>query len=429
MLAVVVSGHAFCQTATPSVSKMGNGLTAVLLEDHAAPLVGVDVWVKAGSGRETVANNGVSHFIEHLVFGATAKREPGQMDLEMESIGAALDARTSKDWAHFSTTVSSRYLAKALDVLADAVSSARFREQDIDAERLVILDEIAKKEADPRKVCTDYLAAEIYGKHSYALPIEGTGDSIRKITRQEIVDYYQANYTPGNIAVSLVGDFDPQKAMVEIGRAFQGRSAAAPPASPPVEIPAISEQVNKTLPSKFKSYYLAIGFLGPKSSDSGDVCATDVLLSYLGIGYRTWMAEELRDKQKLVTDASADYLTQREPGLISLVAATTADNLDKTKAAIFDQLAAIRKDGIPQDSLSVAKRSLLGVSAFQNETYGGLANWYGFYWAAGDVEFATKYMPAIQSVTNDDIIRVAKKYLDPQHAVVLVLKPEGGGSQ
>src|ERR1017187_3886807 len=94
-LGVPVTSHA----AGYSVSTMGNGLTVIIAEDHNTDLVGIDVWVKAGSGYETPANNGVSHFIEHLIFGATAKRQSGDLDLEAESLGATLNAHTSKDWA------------------------------------------------------------------------------------------------------------------------------------------------------------------------------------------------------------------------------------------------------------------------------------------------------------------------------------------
>src|SRR5450759_935401 len=167
---------------------MGNGLTVILQEDHAAELVGIDVWVKAGSRFETTKNNGVSHLIEHLLFGATQKRQAGDMDREMESLGATLDAHTSFDFAHFSTTVSSRYLLKALDVFSDAVNDSQFRQADIDRERMVILDEITRKTANPTSVCHDLLAKQLYGDHPYSLPIEGTWNSVRQITRDEVLD-------------------------------------------------------------------------------------------------------------------------------------------------------------------------------------------------------------------------------------------------
>jgi len=416
------------QPEPPSITKMGNGLTVILCEDHATELVGVDVWVRAGSANETPETNGVSHLIEHLVFGATTKRQPGDMDLEMESIGATLDARTSKDWAHFSTTVSSRYLPKALEVLADALTGAIFRDEDIEREKPVILDEIAKKLTDPVRTCKDRLAAELYGSHPYALPIEGSAQSIRGITRQMILDYYRKYYVPRNVAVVLAGDIDTQRDVAAVGSAFQGLGNAPEPDHSGGEVTPVERQISKSIKAPLRSTCVAIGFHGPAGSDYEDVCATDVLLAYLGFGYRSWMHEELKGKLALSTAASADFLTQKRPGAISLVAETTTANADKVKGAILAKLASLRAEGIEEGSLALAKRSLLGQYAFENETYGGIANSYGFYFAVSQPEFATKYVGCVQAVTNQDVIRAAREYLDPAKAVVLVIGPDQEGA-
>lgn len=425
----LLSSRIYAEPATVSITKMGNGLTVILQEDHAAELIGVDVWVKAGSGNETDKGNGISHFIEHMVFGATLKRNAGDIDLEMESLGATLDAHTSRDWAHFNTTVSSRYLPKTLDVLADAITHAQFREIDMEYERLVLLEEIANKQANPVKVCQDYLAQELYGSHAYALPIEGTPDSIKKITRQDILDYYHKYYVAGNIAVILVGDFNPQAAIDEVGRAFNALPTTPITKSEQKEIPQILKQSSRTIKSPFVLNYVALGFLGPPAADTRDVCTMDVLLTYLGFGYRSWMSEELKGKTGLAAEVSADFLTQREPGMVSLIAATTDANAPKARDAILAKLASIRKEGIPEGNLALAKRFLLGQFAFQNETYSGRANSYGFYYAISEPEFANKYIDCVQAVTNEDVIKAAQKYLDPDHAAILTLVPSQSEAQ
>ncbi|MCL5104630.1 MAG: insulinase family protein [Armatimonadetes bacterium] len=429
LMTLALASVCLAQPANPIVTRMGNGLTVVLQEDHAADLVGLDVWVKAGSGRENEKISGVSHFIEHLVFGSTPKRRQGEMDLEMESLGATLDARTSRDWAHFSTTVSPRYLSKALDVLADAITNSQFQEDNIERERYVILDEIAKKQANPTEVCKDYLAKELYGTHPYALPVEGTAASVKTITKKDIVDYHNKFYVPGNIAVVIVGDIDSQKAISEVGRVFQSMASGLAPSESPKEIAPPDKQVNRSIASSFKLNYIAIGMLGPKAADYADVCTTDVMLTYLGFGYRSWMETELKGKMGLALEVSADFLTQREPGMISLIAATTDANTDKAKGAIFAKIASLGKEGLTDFDLAQAKRSLLGQSAFQNETYGGRANSFGFYYAASEPEFSIKYEACVESVTNADITRVARKYLDPEHAVILHLGPSDGGQR
>ena len=423
LLFCLVSSHISAESATVSITRMGNGLTVILAEDHAAELIGVDVWVKAGSGNESEKGNGIAHFIEHMVFGATTKRNTGDLDMEMESLGATLDAHTSKDWAHFNTTISSRYLPKALEVLADALTHAQFREMDMEFERLILLDEITNKQTNPVKVCQDYLAQELYGAHPYSRPIEGTPESIKGISRQDILDYYRKYYVAGNTAIILVGDFDPQYAINEIGRAFD--SLPVTPVAKPVqiEILPITKQITKMIKSSFILNYVALGFLGPPAAEIKDVCATDTLLTYLGFGYRSWMSEELKGKAGLAAEVSADFLTQIDPGLISLIIATDESNVQKARDAILTKIETIRKEGIPEGNLAIAKRSLLGQFAFQNETYSGRANSYGFYYAISESEFVGKYNDCVQAVTNEDVIKAAQKYLNPEHAVILTLVP------
>ncbi|MDH7603108.1 MAG: pitrilysin family protein [Armatimonadota bacterium] len=417
------------QFGMPTVTKMGNGLTVILLEDHSSELVAVDVWVRAGSANETPKNNGVSHFIEHLIFGSTLKRRAGDMDLEMESVGGVLNARTSRDWAHFYTTVSSRYLSKALDVLADALMNAQFPEHEIQRERLILLDEISRLETDPVEVCKTAIASAVFGAHPYGLPIQGTTDSIKMITRDDIISYYHQYYTPNNTAIVIVGDIEPQKALSEVGKAFQGWSnpAQQPTKFQDVELP--SRQTVKRVESPFKNAYITIGFLGPRGSDYQDVCAVDVLLSYLGYGYRSWLEEEIMNKLALADAVSADFLTQRERGMITIFAATTPANLEKVQSLVMEKIVDIRTRGIPEASISLAKRSLLGRYAFQNETVEGMANSFGFYFAVSEPQFAVTYIGCVQSITNEDVIRAAQKYLDPERAIILILAPKEGGAQ
>lgn len=414
----------FAQLTTPTVARMGNGLTVILLENHSSELVAVDIWVRAGSANETPKTNGISHFIEHLVFGSTLKRRPGDTDLEMESVGATLSAKTSRDWAHFTTTVSSRYLSKALEVLADAIMNAQFLNQEVERERLILLDELSRLESDPIEVCKRNIAAAVFGSHPYALPIQGTTESIKTITREDILEYYRKYYVPQNIAVVIVGDIDTQKALSEVGKAFQGFTRGSEVKLDLPDIQPPTRQTIKRVESVFKQTYLTIGFLGPRGSDYEDVCAVDVLLSHLGYGYRSWLETEIMDKMGLATAVSADFLTQRDRGMITLFAATNNTNLEKVQELIFARIAEIRTRGISEQELAGAKRSLLGRYAFQNETVEGIANSLGFYFAVSEADFAVKYIGCVQSVTNQDIIRVAQKYMDPDRAVILILSPK-----
>lgn len=424
---LALAGHSLSYAY--EVTTLPNGLTVVVEENHAVDLVAIDVWVRAGNGCETEKNSGVSHFVEHLIFGATAKRKAGQLDMEMESVGATLDAHTSQDWAHFNTTVGSRYVSKALDVLHDAVMNAAFDKDDVERERLVILDEIAKKQTEPFDMCSEHLARMLYGTHPYSRPAEGAPQVIKTLSRDDILAYHRSRYVPVDMAVVIVGDINGKDAVDLVKQSFgQDPKKQAPPIFyPPVAPP--DHQITKAVRAPYRLTYVAFGFVGPRGSDSPDVCATDVLLTYFGMGYRSWMSTTLKGKMKLAKEVRADYLTHAEPGLISISAATSAANTDKVKAAITGEIQRIGKDGITDAELATAKKSLLGQYAFENETFAGRTNAIGFYFTVSDIGFDAKYVSAVQAVTNADVMRVARKYLDVAHCGALALGSSEGGDR
>jgi predicted Zn-dependent peptidase len=155
----------------------------------------------------------------------------------------------------------------------------------------------------------------------------------------------------------------------------------------------------------------------------------DVLLTYFGQGYRSRLTDELKNKQGLVQEAAADFVTRHDPGLISIVASAKPADISKAKEAIAAKLAQLSTTPIDSFYLDRAKRSLLGQYAFQNETVGGRAGTIGFYFAVADSSFAGKYEDAINAVTSDAVMQVAKKYLDPTKAATITVGPDQGGAQ
>lgn len=423
LLFILITSSAYAYEV--SEATMGNGLKVLVQEDHSAELVAVDVWVKAGNINETPENNGVSHFIEHLVFKGTKKRPQGKADLEIESLGASLDASTSRDWAHFHTTVASRYYKTALDVLADVLANASFNTEDIERERKVILDEIARRDENPLELVDGLLHKTAYKEHPYRLTVEGTKESVQKITRENILKYYNTYYVPNNMTVVIVGDVDKMEAVDAVGSVF---SALTRKDLPAVRIPQEPEQTEVRrdyLAKPLKQTHMMIGFHGPSVASIEDTCAMDVLLSYLGVGYRSWLSSELRDNQKLIIQGTGDFLTHKDPSILSIYAALEPGNEKKVEQAVLGKIKDLRANPVSDFDLSRAKRSLEGNYAFDNETYQGQANALGFYDAISGYKFAVNYIANIRKVTPADVQRVVQKYLDPDKAIVVTVGPEG----
>lgn len=400
-----------------------NGLKVITYEDHSTSLVAVDIWVKAGSVNETEHCNGVAHFIEHLLFKSTDKRGPGQVDMEIETLGASLDAKTSRDWAHFSTVVDRRYLDKAIEIMADVVSHPKFRQEDIDQERSIILDEIARGESSPFKSLRDTVFQTAFSAHPYRFPVEGTPASVKKITKDMISDYYSRLYVPGNMSVVLVGDITDAEAAVAVKKAFADINAK--PATVPTiaKDPVTGKTLRQTVKRNTRLAYIAVAFPAPSVKEKPDVYAMDVLTSYLGVGYQSWLESELKDTQRLAIETSCDFLTQRYTGLAILMASTEPNNVQRAEDAMLAKVAELKKTPLNNYALSRAKRALEGGHAFDIETLAGRATNIGFYDAIDSADSSQDYVMNIEKVTSDDVLAVARKYFDTNRAVIVVLGP------
>ncbi len=402
---------------------LDNGLKVIVQEDHSTDLVAIDISIRAGSAYETAESNGVAHFIEHLLFRGTTKRGPGQVDMEIESLGATLEARTGRDWAHFYTVVASKYVNQTLEILSDVINNPTFRAEDIEHERKVILDEIARRMSNPTLVVTDLAFDAAYSGHPYGLPIEGTRDRIASITREQIVSHYKKLYVPSNMAVTLVGDVATPEAIAAVKGTF-GSIEKKPPTSEPIRSePLRNKQTRKVVKRNTRLTYITIAFPGPSVNDRPAVFAADVLASYLGVGYQSWLTGELRDNQKLAVNASCDFLTQRYPGLILINISAEPSKAEQAEAAVFSKIERLRSSPISSYELSRAVRSLIGNYAFDVETFSGRATNLGYYESIGRFDLARTYMNSIRSVTTDDVLATAKAFLDPSQAVVVVLGP------
>src|SRR5271166_3304206 len=181
------------------IATLKNGVRVISEEMSHVRSVSLGVWIRTGSRRETSEENGVSHFIEHMLFKGTKNRSAEDIARSVDSIGGNLDAFTAKELVCFNTKVLDQHLSKAFEVLADLVLHPSFREEDIEKEKGVILEEI-KMEADS----PDYLVHEIFSSnfwkdHPLGKPILGTRETVKKLTRGGIEDYYRSVYTPANL--------------------------------------------------------------------------------------------------------------------------------------------------------------------------------------------------------------------------------------
>lgn len=420
----IITGASAASIDSPVVSmKLDNGLQVLIQEDHSSDLVAVDVWIRAGSINETEDTSGAAHFIEHLLFKGTKKRGIGQVDTEIECLGTSLEAKTSKDWAHFYTTIASKHLDRSLDVLADIIMSPRLDSEDIEHERQVILDEIARSDSDPSKAVLNLAYQTAFTVHPYKLPITGTSESVSNIKPDTITSFYNRLYTPENTTVVIAGKIKPSEAVAAVQKAFADFKKKPLSTTAMPKEPERTEQVRKTVKRNTRLTYISIAFPAPSILDIPDIYAMDLIVSYLGVGYQSWLSTELKNKKKLAVEVSSDFLSQHSPGLATLTVAVEPNKAGDAEKAIFAKITELQTNPIPNWELIRARRSLEGGFAFDTETLSGRATTLGFYASIGDYQLAQSYIQNLRKITPQDVLNAAKKYLDPNKAIIVVLGP------
>src|SRR5690625_860967 len=183
-----------------------NGLRIVLESVPTVRSVTIGIWVRTGSRQETEQNNGISHFLEHMIFKGTKNRTARQIAEAFDSIGGQVNAFTSKEYTCFYARVLDTYKERALDVLTDMLFNSTFLEEEIEREKKVVMEEIKMYEDTPDDHVHDLLATATFGNHPLGRPIIGTDKQIKSFTKQTLIDYMKDFYTPNNIVVSVAGN-------------------------------------------------------------------------------------------------------------------------------------------------------------------------------------------------------------------------------
>lgn len=427
LLAVLSSSVLASPAGNVSLTILPNGLKIIHREGHTINLVAADIWVKAGSVNETASNNGVSHFVEHMIFKSTGKYGPGEIDREIEGLGAELNGGTSRDWVHFYTTVAREYLPDALGILANAITGAQFRPEDIEKEHRVILDEIARADSDPSLRAFALFSQTAFKVHPYRWPPTGTKESINGLTRDDLVRYYDRYYTPENTCIAIAGDVSKSDAVALVQRAFAGyesrgssdRSVADIPEEPPLTSPRI-----RRFRSLTSQAHIVLGYHVPPVSQFKEACALDVMLAVLGDTYQGRISTALSAKGIRFTTIKTDFISQRYPSTISALVSVEPKDVDAATSIILAEFQRLGNDPVPSGELEHAKRLVEGSDLFDQETFSGQARVLGLYESIASYDLALKYGSAVSSLAAADVMEVARKYFLAGRYCLAVIEPE-----
>jgi len=412
------------QQASGNVVKkvLPNGLTVLLKEDHSAPIAAINIWFKVGSVNENAEMTGLAHFQEHMVFKGTNKYGVGEIAKKIKAAGGNLNAGTSYSYTMYYIVVPSRAFSLGLSVQADAMMNSTFDPDEFKKERIVVVDEARMYDDTPDSYIF-YRTMELgFNEHNYRRPIAGYEKVVRKIKRDQLLDFYNTYYKPSNAVLVIVGDIDPTKAMKEIENTYgQWEDHSSEIYQPPVE-PDQEEFRFKEFRGAIDHAYIGIGFhIGDIQDD--DYPALEMLSSLLSSGKSSRFFRHLREQKELVTTVNTEVLSEKWPGYFQVYASMPAEKWIDARDAIFEELQEFKSRPAAAEELDKARRQLQKSIYSELETMEGQASNLGYYETMGDYRMAEKHRKAIKRVTAGEIMRAARKYLRLENCSVVSYLP------
>lgn len=411
---------------TPLITVLDNGLTIVALEHHTAPVVTVQGWVRAGSTTEgDELGAGLSHFLEHMLFKGTERRDVGQMGADVKAIGGYTNAYTSHDRTVFYINCDAAHVNDALDILTDVLNHATFAPEEVERERGVIFKEMNRAEDSPMQWGMRALWGEAYLRHPYRYPVIGYQGLLAKVTRDDLVAYYKREYVPNNLMLVIVGDVNAEAVTAEATRLWRDipRRSLAVHARP--QEPRQLGPRDRVVERDSQLAHVFVAWHGPALTDP-DLYPMDVLSIVLGEGRSSRLYRSLREEQELAHAVSASSYTPRDPGLFSVYLTTDPDRYDPATDAALAEVDRIRRRGITAAELARAKRLVLAGYYQNRQTAEDLASALGSAMQlTGDPSFDAQYVAGIQGVDTEAVRRVARTYLRETNRTRVVVVPKG----
>lgn len=403
--------------------QLKNGLNVLLLENHKSPVVSVQMWVKTGSADETKGVEGISHFIEHLVFKGTKKYNVGEIASTVEAAGGELNAYTSFDQTVFYVTISKQFSDTALDVISEMMGRPRFDVDEIDKEREVVLEEIKRGEDSPSRRLSQALFSEMFKKHPYGIPVIGYDKVIKKVSAKKIKEYFDSRYVPSNMFLVVAGDFQSAEMKTKVRQYF---GDFKPNKLKKVKRPKEPQQRTVRLkvekvPFQQTSFYISWRTPSIKHKDNP---ALDVLSMILGSGDSSRLVDSLRIKDLVVNSVGSFSYSMQDDGLFAVSASVEEANIEKAFGGIQNELIRILNEAPSKEELQKIVTNLASHEIYSMETVDNIARKAGsneFY--MGDHDHFKKYLKQIYSLKPEDISKVARKYLLSGNFTVTFMSP------
>jgi predicted Zn-dependent peptidase len=405
-------------------SVLPGGLRVVTEFLPAVRSVALGIWVGVGSRDEDLPHAGATHYLEHLLFKGTSRRTALDISAEMDTVGGEMNAFTAKEYTCYYARVLDENLPLAVDILSDMVTSSLITPKDVDAERNVVLEEIAMNEDDPSDTVHEAFSAKLFGDTPLGRPILGTVDSINAITREQIYEHYRARYTAEHLVVAAAGNLDHDRVVELVLAAFgPALSAKAEPAPPRLNGDHTADKQGTGIQLVSRGIEQANLVLGCDALARTDDrrFALSVLNAAFGGGMSSRLFQEVREKRGLAYSVYSFSAQHADTGMWGIYVGCLPSKADEVLSICVDEIAKVAEGGLSDAELARGKGQVRGGIVLGLEDPSSRMSRLGkAELVYPKLEPVDEVLAAIEAVTHDDIRAIAAEVLTRPKALAVV---------
>ncbi len=398
---------------------LSNGIRVVSEKIPYLKSVSIGVWIGNGSAFEKKEENGISHFIEHMLFKGTNKRSARDITLEMDSVGGRLNAFTAREYTCFYTKTLDSHAPLAIDILSDMLYNSTFAKKDIDLERRVIFEEIDMCTDDPEEVVTDLIMEAAYGDTSMGRTILGTKESLSQIDSFKMKDFLKTHYTSKNTVIAISGNFDDS--LFELLEEFFGKRELL---DDEVKEPVCKYESRCLIRSKdVEQVQLITAFNGIDNLDER-VYPMLILNNVFGEGMSSRLFQNIREERGLVYSIYAYHAAYKDTGMFNISAGMNPSNLPRVCDLISKEINNLKKKKLSDSEIARAKEQLKGNYMLSYETPGSRMQSAGRALLAGkEILLPEEVLKKIDDIKKDEICNMIDYIFNPNTLSVAAVGP------
>lgn len=337
---------------------LDNGLTVITESVPHFSTVSIGLWWKTGARYETESNNGISHFIEHMLFKGTERRSAYEIAREIDAVGGTINAFTGKEYSCLYARVLRKDVDLCLDVLSDMYRSSLFSEEDIEKEKYVVNQEIRMIEDNPEEYIFDVFYANYFRNHGLGLPILGKKDNVQSFKRETVFEHFKKNYSPEKMVITASGRIEHDDFLRKVQSLFGGIENSSN-FCPPQNTSPKAQRIIDVFPKDLESLYILIGTEGVSQIDHKRYTLY-VLNAILGGSMSSRLFQEIREKRGLVYSIYSYVNCYYDTGTFGISTSTSPKDSYQVIRLIKDEILNLKRNGISESELKFAKDHIKG---------------------------------------------------------------------